>query len=213
MLPYAIVEVRDARNKVLYKRSGSGTGRVIAEKDVAEMNDLMHAVIAWGTGHGAEIGRPAAGKTGTSQDFRDAWFVGYTPDLVTGVWVGNDDNSPMKNVTGGSLPAQIWHGFMSEALKGVPPRDLPGVAGNAASDTAPCVLRSRSAEARRRLAAHPSRRPLRGLLRVKTGVAVTDIPHAEERRAAPRLEARTLPACNLRTVRPGNPAPPGGSRW
>ncbi|MGE5146214.1 MAG: transglycosylase domain-containing protein [Candidatus Eiseniibacteriota bacterium] len=136
VLPYAIVEVRDAHNKVLYKRRGSGTGRVIAEKDAAEMNDLLRAVIAWGTGRGANIGRPAAGKTGTSQDFRDAWFVGYTPDLVTGVWVGNDDSAPMKNVTGGSLPAEIWKGFMSEALKGVPPRNLPGLPGNAAS-TAP----------------------------------------------------------------------------
>jgi penicillin-binding protein 1A len=133
VLPYAIVEVRDSRNKVLYKRSGSGTGRVIAERDVAEMNDLLHGVIAWGTGRAADIGRPAAGKTGTTQDYRDAWFVGYTPDLVTGVWVGNDDNTPMKTVTGGSLPAQIWRGFMSEALKGVAPRTLPGLAGNAAS--------------------------------------------------------------------------------
>ena len=94
------------------------------------MNDLLRAVIAWGTGRHADIGRPAAGKTGTSQDFRDAWFVGYTPDLVTGVWVGNDDNSPMKNVTGGSMPAEIWKGFMSEALKGVAPRTLPGISAS-----------------------------------------------------------------------------------
>ncbi|HVO17091.1 MAG TPA: PBP1A family penicillin-binding protein [Alphaproteobacteria bacterium] len=133
VLPYAIVEVRDSRNKVLYKRSGSGTGRVVIEHDVAEMNDLLRSVIGWGTGHSADIGRPAAGKTGTTQDYRDAWFVGYTADLVTGVWVGNDDNAPMKSVTGGTLPAEIWRGFMSDALKGVPARALPGLAGNAAS--------------------------------------------------------------------------------
>src|SRR5690606_28727622 len=132
VLPYAIIEVRDGRNKVLYRRSGSGPGRVVAERHVAEMNDLLRAVIAWGTGRSADIGRPAAGKTGTSQDFRDAWFVGYTPELVTGVWVGNDDSTPMKGVTGGSMPAQIWRDVMAEALKGVPPRALPGVVGDAA---------------------------------------------------------------------------------
>ena len=82
----------------------------------------------WGTGRAARLERPAAGKTGTSQDFRDAWFVGYTPDLVASVWVGNDDSKPMKGVTGGSLPAWIWKGFMIRALKGVPPKRLPGVA-------------------------------------------------------------------------------------
>src|SRR5690606_29234631 len=137
VLPYAIIEVRDSRNKVLYRRSGSGPGRVVGERDVAEMNDLLRAVIAWGTGRAAAIGRPAAGKTGTSQDFRDAWFVGYTPALVTGVCVGNDHHSPMKAVTGGSMPAQIWRGFMSEALKGVPPRALPGIPGNSAAAETP----------------------------------------------------------------------------
>ena len=85
-----------------------------------------------GTGKTARLDRPAAGKTGTSQDFRDAWFVGYTPDLVTGVWVGNDDGSPMKRVTGGGLPAQVWRGFMLDALKGRPATPLvkgPAVAG------------------------------------------------------------------------------------
>ncbi|MGH6933069.1 MAG: hypothetical protein ACREEE_11620, partial [Dongiaceae bacterium] len=72
-----------------------------------------------------KLDRPAAGKTGTGQDFRDAWFIGFTAELVTGVWVGNDDNSPMKKVTGGSLPTQIWQGFMSEALQGEPIRPLP----------------------------------------------------------------------------------------
>ena len=67
-----------------------------------------------------------AGKTGTTSDYRDAWFMGFTADLVAGVWVGNDDNAPMNKVTGGTLPAQIWHGFMVEAEKGLPPRPLPG---------------------------------------------------------------------------------------
>src|SRR5690606_4139636 len=74
----------------------------------------------------AQPGRAAAGKTGTSQDFRDAWFVGFTAELVTGVWFGNDDATPMNKVTGGSLPAQLWGRVMRRGLKGLPPRPLPG---------------------------------------------------------------------------------------
>jgi penicillin-binding protein 1A len=85
----------------------------------------MSSVVDIGTGRGANLGRPAAGKTGTGQDFRDAWFIGFTAELVTGVWVGNDDNSPMKKVTGGSLPTQLWHAFMASALAGEPIRPLP----------------------------------------------------------------------------------------
>jgi penicillin-binding protein 1A len=72
----------------------------------------MVAVVERGTGRAAHFGRPAGGKTGTTQDYRDAWFIGFTHDLVAGVWVGNDDNSPTDKVSGGSLPAQIWHDFM-----------------------------------------------------------------------------------------------------
>jgi len=86
------------------------------------MVDIMSATVDWGTGKGAKIDRPAAGKTGTSQNYHDAWFIGLTGQLVTGVWVGNDDNSPMNKVTGGSLPVNIWHDFMLEALQGTPPR-------------------------------------------------------------------------------------------
>jgi len=126
--PYGILEIRERGGRVLYRRRGSGLGRVIASSHVAYMNDVLRSVIVWGTGKNANINRPAAGKTGTSQDFRDAWFIGYTPDLVVGVWVGNDSSKPMKGVTGGSLPSWIWKGFMLRALKGVPPKRLPGVA-------------------------------------------------------------------------------------
>src|SRR5262249_39058509 len=86
---------------------------------------MLQGVIQHGTGKAAAIGRPAAGKTGTTSDFHDALFVGYTADLVAGVWFGNDDNSPMVKVTGGLLPARAWHDFMTVALKGVPARPLP----------------------------------------------------------------------------------------
>lgn len=82
-----------------------------------EMTSLLRAVVQRGTGRSARLGIPAYGKTGTSEEYRDAWFVGYAGNLVTGVWVGNDDNAPMDGVTGGSLPAQIWHKFMAEALE------------------------------------------------------------------------------------------------
>jgi len=81
----------------------------------AEMLDLLTSVVRGGTGTAARLDRPVGGKTGTSEDYRDAWFVGFTSDLVVGVWVGNDDNSPMNGVVGGSLPAAIWHDFVSAA--------------------------------------------------------------------------------------------------
>ena len=94
------------------------------------MNQMMQETLTTGTARKAELpGFPAAGKTGTSQDFRDAWFVGYTGHLVTGVWLGNDDNSPTKKLTGGGMPVEIWSRFMKAAHQGLPMADLPGMAG------------------------------------------------------------------------------------
>jgi penicillin-binding protein 1A len=90
-----------------------------------EMNQMLAGVLSHGTGKSAQLDRPAAGKTGTTQDFHDALFVGYTADLVAGVWFGNDDNAPMKHVTGGTLPARSWHAFMVAATQGMPVRPLP----------------------------------------------------------------------------------------
>ena len=125
--PHAVTEIRDGAGKTLYRRDGSGPGRVIPPSQVSEMNAMMSAVIAGGTGKAAALNRPAAGKTGTSQDFRDAWFVGYTADLVAGVWMGNDDGKPMQRVTGGGLPAQLWRDVMTAAHGDLPPRPLPGL--------------------------------------------------------------------------------------
>ncbi|QEX14746.1 penicillin-binding protein 1A [Hypericibacter terrae] len=149
--PYAIAEVRDRDGNLLYAREGSGPGRIVAPRYVLEMQDIMSSVIEWGTGKAAQIGRPEAGKTGTTQDYRDAWFIGYTAELVTGVWVGNDDGHPMKKVAGSGLPVKIWQGFMAAALDKELPRPLPwpggneplvagvpdGTAATAAADTAP----------------------------------------------------------------------------
>jgi penicillin-binding protein 1A len=93
---------------------------------------LLRLVVARGTGREADIGALAAGKTGTSQNHRDAWFVGFTDPLIVGVWVGNDDETPMKDVTGGKLPARIWRDFMTAALaEGNPEEADPRVAGSA----------------------------------------------------------------------------------
>jgi penicillin-binding protein 1A len=90
------------------------------------MNTMMQETLISGTARKAEIpGWVAAGKTGTSQDFRDAWFIGYTANLVTGVWLGNDDNSPTKKATGGGLPVEVWSRFMKTAHQGVPVASLP----------------------------------------------------------------------------------------
>ena len=119
VLPHCIVEIRNRAGDVLYRRAGSGAGRAADGAAVAAMRDLLRAGVVWGTGRAAGLpeGRgPAYGKTGTSQKFRDAWFVGWAGGLASGVWLGNDDGSPMDEVTGGSYPAEIWQRFMVEAL-------------------------------------------------------------------------------------------------
>ena len=125
--PYGIEQIRESSGRILYRREGSVGGRVITPASVGRMTDLMRAVVVWGTGKQADPGRPAAGKTGTSQDFRDAWFVGFTAELVAGAWLGNDDGTPMKTVTGGGLPAQLWGRVLARGLAGRPPRALPSV--------------------------------------------------------------------------------------
>jgi penicillin-binding protein 1A len=126
--PFSIEAIHDRGGRLLYKRGGTGPGRVLSREHAAQMTQMLVATIERGTGRAAAVQRPAAGKTGTSQNYRDAWFIGYTADLVAGVWMGNDDEKPMRKVTGGSLPAQLWQGFMKDAHQGLPPRRLPSLA-------------------------------------------------------------------------------------
>ena len=123
-LPHGILEVRDDRDNVLYHRHGSGRGQVARPWHVAELSQMLVNTIQVGTGRNAKIGRPAAGKTGTSQDHKDAWFVGYTSQLVAGIWLGNDNGSPMNRVTGGGVPARLWRDFMIAVHKGLPAYSL-----------------------------------------------------------------------------------------
>jgi penicillin-binding protein 1A len=128
--PHVIEKVRTAGGKLIYKAHNPGLGRVVDERHAAMMNQMMQETLASGTARKASLpGYPAAGKTGTSQDYRDAWFIGYTGHLVAGVWLGNDDNSPTKKLTGGAMPADIWNRFMTAAHQGLPNADLPGMAG------------------------------------------------------------------------------------
>ncbi|PBB88276.1 MULTISPECIES: transglycosylase domain-containing protein [unclassified Mesorhizobium] len=132
---YFIRRITTGDGKVLYDNNGGGAPRVIKADVVGMMNSMMTGTVEIGTAKKAAFNWPSAGKTGTSQNSRDAWFVGYTANLTTGVWFGNDDGSPMKKVTGGALPAQAWHEFMVAAHEGVPVRPLPGTWKSTPSQT------------------------------------------------------------------------------
>ncbi|MEM7444045.1 MAG: PBP1A family penicillin-binding protein [Pseudomonadota bacterium] len=125
VIPFGIDEIYDRDGRLLYARSPSSLGQVMASRHVDGLNAMMTAVIENGTGRNAAVGWRAAGKTGTSQDFRDAWFIGFTGDLIVGVWVGNDDGSPMDNVTGGGLPARIWRDIVTGVADVRPASALP----------------------------------------------------------------------------------------
>lgn len=113
--PYAIKRVETNRGKVVYQAQKTKAVKAISYETAATMTAMMKTVVTGGTGRAANIGVPVGAKTGTTDDYRDAWFVGFTPDIVTGVWVGNDDNSVMRGMTGGTVPALIWRDVMKVA--------------------------------------------------------------------------------------------------
>jgi penicillin-binding protein 1A len=128
--PYAVLEIRRPSGEVIYarQRNAPRPRQVVPESTIADLNYMLNQVVLNGTGRRAQLGfTPQAGKTGTTQNYRDAWFVGYTAHLVTGVWFGNDDTSEMNRVTGGTLPAMTWQRFMSEALATEVAAPLAGV--------------------------------------------------------------------------------------
>jgi penicillin-binding protein 1A len=130
IVPHAVESVRAKDGAILYQRIDKALGQVIEPRYVAMMNAMMQETLLTGTARKAELpGWQAAGKTGTSQDFRDAWFVGYTAHLVTGVWLGNDDSSPTRKATGGGMPVEIWSRVMKASHRGVAVAALPGSSG------------------------------------------------------------------------------------
>ena len=125
--PYGLIDLRlQGESEPLFGQDGGMGERVISERAARELTYMMSEVINSGTGTRARLAdRQAAGKTGTTQAARDAWFIGFTADYVTGVWMGYDDNTPLTGVTGGGLPAQIWHEVMVRVHEGVPVTPLP----------------------------------------------------------------------------------------
>ena len=132
--PHVVERVRTREGKVLFARAPQDLGHIIEPRYVGMMNAMMRETLVSGTARSAQLpGWMAAGKTGTSQDFRDAWFIGYTSRLVTGVWLGNDDASPMRKTTGGSLPVEIWNRVMKVGHHGIAVAGLPGLSGGASA--------------------------------------------------------------------------------
>jgi penicillin-binding protein 1A len=128
ILPHVIKRVRSSSGRILYVRDVPRLTQIVAGEHAAAMNDMLHQALVAGTGRQAAFGEhPAAGKTGTTQDFRDAWFVGYTAQFAAGVWVGNDSGRVMNKVTGGGLPAEIWRDVMRAAHRGRAVLPLAGV--------------------------------------------------------------------------------------
>ncbi len=149
--PYAVLEITRPDGTLLYNRDKDhrAATQVIEASKVADLNFMLNRVVEAGTGRRARLNfADVAGKTGTTQAYRDAWFVGYTANLVTGVWFGNDDYSPMNRVTGGSLPAQTWREYMIQTQSDQFPGLIPGVATKIRTasvkplDTAPVIVSS-----------------------------------------------------------------------
>lgn len=133
--PYGIESIKTKKGEVLYERNAGGMPRIVAQDVVDDIDKMLRAVVDYGTGKRAALSSTTAGKTGTTQDYRDAWFVGYSHYLTTGVWMGNDDNHPMDKITGGSLPAQLWHDYMASALH-TTSDETPGAIDENAQETA-----------------------------------------------------------------------------
>ncbi|MDH4385980.1 MAG: PBP1A family penicillin-binding protein [Caulobacter sp.] len=135
--PYIIESIVSQAGEPIYSRSAKAASPVYDIAYASMMVNMLKGVMDHGTGTRAAFGRPAAGKTGTSQNYRDAWFVGFTPDVVTGVWVGNDDDTPMERVAGGGMPSTIWRQYMVAAHQGLPARDFEWLLPDPEPETEP----------------------------------------------------------------------------
>ncbi|RUP12090.1 MAG: penicillin-binding protein, partial [Methylobacterium sp.] len=126
--PYAAIEVKNSSGEVIYRHADEAPERVLSPQVVADMNFMLNKVVEEGTGKRAQLeGVKVAGKSGTTNAYRDAWFVGYTGNYVGAVWFGNDDHTSTNKLTGGSLPAQTWHDIMEPAHQGIEIKGLPGL--------------------------------------------------------------------------------------
>jgi penicillin-binding protein 1A len=148
--PHAVLEMRTGPGELIWRfdRDGKKPEQVIRPQVALEMNQMMNKVVEEGTGRRAILdGIKSAGKTGTTNAYRDAWFVGFTGNYVSAVWVGNDDYAPTRKMTGGSLPAMIWHDIMAYAHQGVELKNIPGVAPGPPSSPPPAGAEAPAASA------------------------------------------------------------------
>jgi penicillin-binding protein 1A len=186
--PHAIVEVRGGNGEVVWRfdRDGKKPEQVLRPQVALDMNMILNKVVEEGTGKRAILeGVKAAGKTGTTNAYRDAWFVGYTGNYVCGVWFGNDDYAPTNRMTGGSLPAMTWRQIMAYAHQGIEVKNIPGVP---AGPTPPAPQIAAAAPGGVEAAARPtmlSRRSIDVLLRVERMMenatrALADAPAAQK---------------------------------
>ncbi|MEW5963384.1 MAG: PBP1A family penicillin-binding protein [Pseudomonadota bacterium] len=209
--PYAILELVSSQGELVYSRErDEPPAPQVVERRVAEqMNQMMQMVVEEGTGRRAALEfTHAAGKTGTSSSYRDAWFMGFTGQLVTGVWIGNDEFRPMNNITGGSLPAQIWNSFMSVAHTNMNIPPIPGLSAHPTqvaelqrlaelkrADPTLAQAQTAAAEASKKspsLVADPTREALKRIgssLRKAAGLAVEPGESGEPARQAPQRPA------------------------
>jgi penicillin-binding protein 1A len=144
--PHLVEELATPEGRILWRRPAIAPIQVYDHLRSGQMTAMMQHVIDGGPGSRADLGRPAAGKTGTTQNNRDAWFVGFTPDLVAGVWVGNDPARPMRGVTGADVPALMWRQFMLVAHEGLPERGFETTAAQAADDDRAAFYKDLAAE-------------------------------------------------------------------
>ena len=127
VIPSVITRITTMDGEVLYEENPAGPGQILTSEQVGMMNDMLRAVVTSGTGRNAQFGGwPIGGKSGTTQSSRDALFVGFTARMVAGIWLGNDDDSPTRGMTGGAIPARIWSQFMGPAHEGLSVANLPG---------------------------------------------------------------------------------------
>jgi penicillin-binding protein 1A len=155
--PFASYEVRNSQGETIFRHDRDAPQpQVLEPRVVADMNFMMNKVVEEGTGRRARIeGVQAAGKTGTTNAYRDAWFVGFTGNLAAGVWFGNDDHTSMKNMTGGTLPAQTWHEVMAFAHQNLELRPLPGLEPAPGAKVAFASARSQSSSQNGQAASAP----------------------------------------------------------
>ena len=160
--PYGLVELRLLGDEAPLMGTGGGIGERVIRRDAAEeLIYMMSRVVRDGTGTRARLpDRDAAGKTGTTQAARDAWFLGFTADYVAGVWMGYDDNTPLTGVTGGGLPAEIWRETMVRVHEGLPPRPLPMLRPKPKPEPVQVDRRTRQKKRRR-----PNNNPIENILR------------------------------------------------